>query len=92
MCVGVRLHIVVDERERVVFRARAAAEGRSLSEWLREAARDRARATAPPPLTEPGALEAFFLACDAREQGREPEWDEHLAVIAASRAQGLAQS
>ena len=36
-----RIHLVIDERERDAFRARAAAEGLTLSAWLREAARER---------------------------------------------------
>jgi hypothetical protein len=84
-----RIHIVVDDREREAFRARAAAEGRSLSEWLREAARERLRETAPGTLESPAALVAFFAECDGREQGREPDWAEHLAVIEASRGEGL---
>lgn len=34
-------------------------------------------------------LERFFAACDGREQAREPDWDEHLEVIDASRRDGL---
>ena len=34
-------------------------------------------------------VEAFFRACDDREgRGVEPDWHEHLEVIAASRAGG----
>jgi len=33
-------------------------------------------------------LRDFFRAVDAREKGREPDWDEHLAVIGRSRAAG----
>lgn len=31
-----QVHIVIDQREHDAFRARARAEGKSLSEWLRE--------------------------------------------------------
>jgi hypothetical protein len=88
---SVRIQVVVDRQERDAFRARATAEGRSLSEWLREAGRQRLRETAPPRLTDPDALEAFFADCDAAEQGSgpEPEWEEHLRVIEESRREGL---
>jgi len=35
-------------------------------------------------------LKEFFVACDRREKGQgvEPEWEEHLRVIDASRARG----
>ncbi|MGI8876024.1 MAG: plasmid mobilization protein [Egibacteraceae bacterium] len=84
-----RIHIVVDEREREAFRARAATEGRSLSEWLREAARERLRTTGPDELRNRSDLASFFAECDLREQGREPDWDEHVEVIEASRRAGL---
>jgi hypothetical protein len=36
-----RVHLVLDDRERAAFQSRATAEGRTLSEWLRLAARER---------------------------------------------------
>jgi hypothetical protein len=33
-------------------------------------------------------LKAFFAASDAREQGREPDWEDHLKVIEASMRSG----
>ena len=30
----------------------------------------------------------FFRAIDAREKGREPDWDEHLSVMNRSRSSG----
>lgn len=86
---GTRVHIVVDEREKQAFRSRAAAEGRSLSEWLREAARERLNRNTPGKLGDPHELRAFFEACDQREQSPEPDWNEHFSVIQASRRQGL---
>ncbi len=40
-------------------------------------------------LDSSGAMQVFFAACDQRERGREPEWDEHLGVIRRSRTEGL---
>jgi len=34
-------------------------------------------------------LNSFFAECDAREAGREPDWDEHRRVIDGSRAAGI---
>jgi hypothetical protein len=88
-----RIQVVVDATEREAFRARARAEGRSLSEWLREAGRQRLRDSAPADLTDPDALDAFFAECDANEgTGNEPDWTEHLAVIEESRRDGLPQA
>lgn len=86
---SVRIQVIVDELEREAFRAQAAAEGRSLSEWLREAGRQRLARGRPDRLRTAGDLEAFFAACDAREEGREPDWDEHLRRIQESRRSGL---
>lgn len=86
---SVRVQVVLDAREREAFRARARAEGRSLSQWLRDAARDRLRAAESATLRSPQDLDAFFAACDAREEAPEPDWGEHAAVIEASRRQGL---
>lgn len=84
-----RIQVIVDEREREVFRAQAEAEGMSLSAWVREAARERIRRQRPERMRTSADLQRFFAACDAREQGREPDWDEHLEVITSSRVDGL---
>jgi hypothetical protein len=88
---SVRLHVVVDESERDAFRAEAAHQGVSLSEWLRQAARDRLGRSRPPRLRTRADLEAFFAEIDQRhsEDGPEPDWDEHLKVIERSRLEGL---
>jgi hypothetical protein len=80
-----RIHILVDREEKERFRRSAAREGRSLSEWLREAAKDRAAASeSRVALDSREALEAFFAACDRRERGREPDWESHREVIERS--------
>jgi predicted HicB family RNase H-like nuclease len=38
---SVRIQVVIAEREREAFPAQAAAEGKSLSQWLRDAGRER---------------------------------------------------
>lgn len=42
------------------------------------------------PFESPADLEAFFRECDALEGPEvEPDWDEHLEVMAASRSCSL---
>jgi len=41
-----------------------------------------------PKITSAADLEEFFKACDLREQGREPEWEEHLEAMEESRETG----
>jgi len=81
-----RVQVVMDELELEEFRRVAARQGLSLSEWLRRAARERLQAEEPPRLSSAEELRAFFEECDRREHGAEPEWEEHRAVIEASKA------
>jgi hypothetical protein len=53
-------------------------EGLSLSTWLERECLKWAQTAAK--LDSAEALAVFFEQCDAREQGREPDWEEHLAV------------
>jgi hypothetical protein len=84
-----RIHVVIDEREREAFRARAAAEGVSLSEWLRAAARERLDRGRPTTISSVVDLDRFFAERAAAETGVEPDWEQHLAVIEQSRRDGL---
>lgn len=85
---SIRVQVVMDEMEREAFRAAAAREGLSLSDWLRRAARGRLEAVEPPRIDSVERLRAFFDECDARESGVEPDWHEHREVIEASMARG----
>ena len=61
----------------------------SLGAWLREAADDRYRvARDSGAFTEPEELDTFFSRCDAPEDAPEPDWEEHRAVLDASRRRG----
>ncbi|HEX7050874.1 MAG TPA: hypothetical protein VF188_11770 [Longimicrobiales bacterium] len=80
-----RIHMVVGREEKERFRASAARAGKSLSEWLREAAEEKLKASSAARRLESAAdLRAFFEECDAREHGREPDWDVHREIIERS--------
>ncbi len=86
----VRVQLVIPDEDRDRFVHQARREGMTLSAWLRAAARarleDRQRVRRFESLED---LEAFFRACDALDGPEtEPDWEEHLAVINASRASG----
>jgi len=84
-----RIHILLGAVDKERFRRLAAREGKTLSAWLRDAARDRAAtAEAHEGLETEEELRRFFEACDARESGREPDWEEHEQVIEASKTSG----
>jgi hypothetical protein len=87
-----RIRVTVPAEEGEAFRRRAAAEGVSLSAWLGEAGRRRLAEAGPRSLADPGALRKFFASLPDAGTGSEPEWDEHLAVIEASRREGTAPS
>lgn len=88
-----RIHIVVGEEEKERYRSLAEKEGRTLSDWLRQAARDRADAReGEPALESREALDAFFRSCDAREVRPESGWEAHRRVIEASIGSGVAPS
>jgi hypothetical protein len=87
-----RVQVLVDEGEQEQFRRQAEREGLSLSAWLRRAGQERLGARRTRPLASVRDLKAFFRAADARETGREPEWEEHEAVIARSLASGQSGS
>jgi hypothetical protein len=89
MHMAARVHLILDPREHDAYRARAAEEGTSLSEWLREAARERLARSRPSRIESVADLDRFFEERTAAEQGLEPDWDEHLAVMERSRRDGL---
>lgn len=87
-----RVHIVLGRAEKERYRQMAAREGKTLSEWLRAAAEERAARAASRKLETEGALRQFFAECDAREAGRgpEPDWTEHRKTIERSMSSGAA--
>ncbi len=88
-----RIHLVLDGAEKERYRQLAVRAGQSLSEWLREAAQEKAAAAgAAPALDSAEALGSFFAACDAREPGREPDWEVQRELIEASLARGAAEA
>ena len=88
-----RVQFVVPDEDRDRLVAQARREGLTLSAWLRDAARDRLARRRGfrrfRPFESDEELEAFFRACDAiAGPEREPDWEEHLAVMNASRMRG----
>lgn len=85
-----RVQVILEDEEKELFQHRAKAEGLSLSAWLRRAGQELMRKQKKT-LTR-ADLNAFFKACDAREQGTEPDWEEHLGVIERSKRSGAAEA
>lgn len=83
-----RVQVLIEEEEREEFRREAEREGLSLSAWLRRAGQERLGARRVRRIASVRDLKAFFRAVSDREAGREPDWSEHKAAIARSRASG----
>jgi len=83
---AVRVQVILEEEEKELFQSQARREGLSLSSWLRRAGEERLSARkVSARMDTVEDLRAFFASCDHREKGREPDWDEHLAVIEGSK-------
>ena len=80
---SVRVQVILKEDEAARFKSQAIKESKSLSAWLRDAGNklldiERHRQS----LTDPDSLKNFFQECNEREQGVEPEWEDHKRLIA----------
>jgi hypothetical protein len=86
---SIRVQVILSEPDWELFRHQASVEGLSLSAWFREAAHEWLKKShAGPSIRSVKDLQAFFEACDERESGQEPDWDEHLRVISQSKRAG----
>ena len=85
-----RIHIVLEQEEKERFRARARQEGMTLSEWLRDVARQAlVRGDGGVEIRTLDELREFFKRCDDREYGTEPDWETHKRQIDESRREGI---
>jgi len=85
-----RIHIVVEPEEKERFRARARQEGKTLSEWLRDVARQAlVRGEGGTEIRTVDELREFFKRSDEREKGTEPDWDAHRGQIDESMRDGI---
>ena len=89
---GTRVQVILSEEEKARFLREARRQRMSLSAWLRHTALERLAAVESRGLTTRADIRSFFEACDRREAGQEPDWDEHLRVITRSRGQGASDT
>lgn len=85
------MQVILTAEEREAFRRQAAVEHKSLSRWLRDAGRRCLADAGQRPLRTPDDLRRFFESLSDQD-GAEPDWDAHLAVIAQSRRRGLSST
>lgn len=91
MSMNCRVQVVLDDQEREEFRRQAAAEGLSLSAWLRLAGRRRVEAERRLIAPTAEGVRRFFADLPL-EPGKEPDWEDHRSVLEASQREGLASS
>lgn len=89
-----RIQLVLSNEDRDRFFHEAQKEGISLSEWLRRAGRDRARRDSTlGRFSGADEVASFFAYCDTiKEEGIEPDWDQHQSVINTSRRHGASET
>lgn len=81
-----RIHFVVRETAKASYQDQARREGKSLGQWLREAAAEKLAQARPRKLTVE-ELREFAARCDARHPpgAREPDWPEVKRRVARDR-------
>lgn len=87
-----RVQVLLTEGERERFRRCADDVGTSLSNWIREAALEKAeQQDGRERLDTVEKLEAFFDQCDRIHDGTgpEPDWEDVKKMIAESKIHGL---
>ncbi len=86
-----RVQLVIPDADKDRYVHQARREGMSLSAWLRAAARDRLeKQKNSSKRMSVDELHEFWKLCDSRKgPEREPDWEEHLKVINASRMSGF---
>ncbi len=89
-----RVQLIIPDEDRDRFFSEAKREGLTLSAWLRAAARERLESRREAKrFRSPADFEAFFRECNAvAGPGREPDWEEHLAVMRESQLRGIADA
>ena len=79
---SIRVQVILEEEEVARFKSQAQRESKSLSSWLRDAGQRMLEVNNQgKPLTDPDSLKRFFQKCSKREQGVEPDWEEHKQLI-----------
>ena len=89
---SVRVQVILDEEEMARFKSQAMKESKSLSAWLRDAGKKMIELNRQQQrLTDLDTLKGFFRKCDERENGTEPDWEDHKRLILNSYQAGNKQ-
>lgn len=83
-----RVQVLLDDEEKAKLERGAKQLGRSLSAFVREAALGRLAEIESQKRFTKSELKEFFKQCGKLEQGKEPDWEEHLQVIRGAIGRG----
>jgi hypothetical protein len=79
---SVRVQVILNEEEATRFKSQALKESKSLSAWLRDAGNKMREINRQQQhLTDPDSLKRFFQKCNERENGIEPDWEDHKRLV-----------
>lgn len=88
-----RVQVILRPDEKLRLQRQAEREGTSLSAWLRQVALERlAQTAAKEQISSAAQLRSFWKRCAALEEGQEPDWEQHEAVIARSTRSGASDT
>jgi len=83
---SVRVQVILNEEEVTRFKSQAMKESKSLSAWLRDAGKKMIEINRRQQrLTDPDSLNRFFRKCNERENGVEPDWEDHKRFLLDSK-------
>ena len=89
-----RIHVVLDETQKVRYRSQAVREGKSLGAWLREAAEEKISRCTPRRFASVEEFDEFIARCQEQSAAgggleREPDWEVTKRIILDSKIRGL---
>jgi hypothetical protein len=84
-----RVQVILDKEDVALFKSQAMKESKSLSAWLRDAGKKMIEINRQNQrLTDPDSLNRFFRKCNEKENGVEPDWEDHKRLILAGYQAG----
>lgn len=89
-----RIHVVLDEVQKVRYQSQAARDGKSLGAWIREAADEKLTRHSRRRFASSEELREYLESCWERAASdggpdREPDWEETKKLILDSKIRGL---
>lgn len=89
-----RIHVVLNQAQKIRYQSHAAREGKSLGAWFREAAEEKIARGTPRRFASVDEFDEFIAQCQERSAAsggleREPDWEVTKRIILDSKIRGL---